>query len=102
MTEEATDSPAGLADWTAKEEWRRRKAQHLFPTEESFTWFLRTYRPQLLEAGAIGLNAGRIFIHEQRVVPVVERILTSRAQRVYAPRKSPRKPADVGAQEFTA
>ena len=92
MTEQAA-SPAGLNFWKPQEEWRRLNAGHLFETPDSWQWFMRSYRKELLEAGAIGLIAGRIFIHVERITPAIEHILTSRAHRVYAARKPVRRPA---------
>ena len=98
MTEQqAVASPGGLGDWKPQEEWRRMHAGHLFETPDSWQWFMRTYRKELLEAGAIGLIAGRIFVHAERIEPAIERVLTTRAHRVYAPRQATRRPAEESA-----
>jgi len=74
MTEQqAVASPGGLGDWKPQEEWRRLHAGHLFETPDSWQWFMRTYRKELLEAGAIGLIAGRIFVHAERIEPAIEK-----------------------------
>lgn len=81
------ERPDGLAKWRPQEEWRHLHAGHLFETPDAWAWFYRTHRNELLEAEAIGLNAGRIVVHVDRIVPVLEQIFTSRAHRVYRPRK---------------
>jgi len=84
---ELAEGPDGLDKWRPQEEWRHLHAGHLFETPDAWAWFSRTYRKELLEAEAIGLNAGRIVVHVDRIVPVLGRIFTARAHRVYRPRK---------------
>jgi hypothetical protein len=45
--------------------------QPSFPSEDSARWALQRQRAALVEAGALALHRGRIFIHRERFVEVV-------------------------------
>ena len=49
-----------LEDWLDAELWRSSKAQTVFPTVDSWSWFKRRNRRALVEAGVLILGRGRL------------------------------------------
>ena len=45
--------------WT---DWRKSHANQIFPSDESFRWFLRKYEDQLLTKGAVIKLRSRLYI----------------------------------------
>jgi hypothetical protein len=54
-----------------------------YPSEQSARWDLRDpdTRAALLEAGALALHRGRLFVHPQRHAQVIERLAVERLRR---------------------
>lgn len=40
----------------------RESRQHLFPSEHSLQWYMRVHRKRLVDAGALLMISGRLFI----------------------------------------
>jgi hypothetical protein len=57
--------------------------QAMYPSEHSAQWALRKLRRKLVEAGAIALLCGRIYVHPQRLAQVVEADAIEAARRRY-------------------
>lgn len=51
-------TPQGLSALASLPEYREQ-SQRLFPSEGSLQWYVRQHKPQLVEAGALLLHAGR-------------------------------------------
>lgn len=62
----ATVKPLGLP-LMDPEEWRQQHAAHVFRTAESFRWFTRQNRDELVRQGAIVAPTGRHLVHIERI-----------------------------------
>ena len=49
-----------LDQWSDAETWRKKCAQTVFPTTDSWTWFKRRNRRVLVEEGVLVLGSGRM------------------------------------------
>ena len=71
--------PQGLQPWDA----HQQQNSHLFPTSESWRWFVRQHRPELIERGALCFVGGRLFVLPQvfdlAVVDIGRRMAAKRA-----------------------
>jgi hypothetical protein len=66
-TPESNPSPTGLQPQHGLIPWDTYQQQNalLFPTPESWRWFVRQNRAELVEAGALCFVAGRLFVLPQ-------------------------------------
>jgi hypothetical protein len=51
--------------------WEGAKAP--YPSEQSARWAVSQHRAALVEAGALALSRGRVFVHPARFAQVIER-----------------------------
>lgn len=56
----------------------------LFPSQNSWQWFLRNHRQQLADAGAIGMHVGRLVVNEERCEEVAHEVAKAAVKRVAA------------------
>jgi hypothetical protein len=62
--------------------WERgRAAEALFPSEASARWYLRVHRETLVAERALAMHLGRMYVHPERLEPVVERIALEAASK---------------------
>ena len=52
--------PVRLHDWLDAEKWRATGAQTVFPTADSWLWFKRRNRKELVTKGVLILGSGRL------------------------------------------
>ena len=52
------EAPPDVAALTPTARYAQER-RHLFPSDESIRWFLRQHKPELVEAGALLMVAGR-------------------------------------------
>jgi hypothetical protein len=52
-------SNPNIKDLMRLEYWREKRASHLFKTESSLQWFIRTNKQRLIESGAFIAGNGR-------------------------------------------
>lgn len=75
----ATTKPAGLP-LMDPEEWRQKHAAHVFRSPESFRWFTRQHRDELVRDGVILAPSGRHMVHVERIEAAVINIGTRLAE----------------------
>ncbi len=78
----ATQTPHEARQTLQQWETYQQQNSHLFPTGESWRWFVRQHRPELIERGALCFVAGRLFVLPQvfdlAVVDIGRRLVASR------------------------
>jgi hypothetical protein len=89
-----SESTSTLAALQTPDEYRRNFVAHIYPSLQSFDWYLRNNKRELIEAGAVVSLAGRTFIEpgameramleigrRQAVHPLLGRIVGPRAKK---------------------
>ncbi len=71
MEANCAEQPQSLDTFIPAGEWRNKRGERFYPSQQSWNWFLRKNRDHLVREGVLRRIAGKDFVDDARIDGVI-------------------------------